>query len=425
MNDQRVVVGRWIIAVHKHLEEYRPSREHTYLERVVTAAKCGRLMGRLRKLEMVPLQKLKAIASDLAIYEWELANRIVPLLEDHDLVSVLRSDEEIEQVLEYGLSEAHILEQTASIWESLNPSDVERAILIGIDLCSVRPIKLSELGDRLERDGFTHEEVQHSVQLQKSFELVHETAIKGLKEQYLYNEYLWGDRIEDVARFLEQLDVHGRTYLTSLLRELRGNQGKPMRFMAQVPKQLLRGSEKLGIIDSVPIVTTEGREEVFCFTPHFFGTDVAGSPPFDVYDQIKLFVASILYGHQFAKIQIKSPVYLVRALLRDGEVGPATPIGTDYPLLEREGIIEVRETSHGWYKMVLVKEDVVEKGLRVLEAGGLEDMGPFVQSDANGLYVPRSYVSPEQRRIRLGRVPTASKIAEERVIRAMRGEELI
>src|SRR6267143_315941 len=68
---------------------------------------------------------------------------------------------------------------------------------------------------------------------------------------------------------------------------------------------------------------------------------------------------------------IKYPGKYLGALIRKKRVGPATPIGTDYLILEREGIVELKPSSfkRGQFEMHLVKEDIAIKAKRILELG--------------------------------------------------------
>jgi hypothetical protein len=90
---------------------------------------------------------------------------------------------------------------------------------------------------------------------------------------------------------------------------------------------------------------------------------------------------------------------LVRALLRNGEVGPASAINSDYPLLESHGIVKVKASSiSGRAYLSLVKRDVVEESLPLLEAA-LGDMPETTASQSIGsLWLPGSFRGPEDDR---------------------------
>src|SRR5665811_1408261 len=68
--------------------------------------------------------------------------------------------------------------------------------------------------------------------------------------------------------------------------------------------------------------------------------------------------------------RILDPRVLVRALLRNGSVGPASNIASDYHLLEANGIVAVRPSDEtpGRAYLELVKQEIVEGGLGWIEA---------------------------------------------------------
>jgi hypothetical protein len=97
-------------------------------------------------------------------------------------------------------------------------------------------------------------------------------------------------------------------------------------------------------------VPLTGDKKIFTFSPHFYGCRAGRQPSViaDHSDQVKLFVASISYGvHHSADARLRAPEQFVQRLLRDGEAGDASPILRDYALLEKQGIVDIRETSSG------------------------------------------------------------------------------
>ena len=99
---------------------------------------------------------------------------------------------------------------------------------------------------------------------------------------------------------------------------------------------------------------------------------------------------------------------LVRALVNRGQVGPATNIGTDYHLLEAQGIVMVDGPPGGRAFLRMVKPEIVKDGLDWLErttvgrTGG-SDSPKLLQS-------PRVFLTPEQDRAALGDQGAADEV---------------
>jgi hypothetical protein len=111
-----------------------------------------------------------------------------------------------------------------------------------------------------------------------------------------------------------------------------------------------------------------------------------------------LFVAHILFGHEQASAsggRIYSPTVLVRKLINQGQVGPASNIKTDYHLLEAAGIVSVAPSGYaGRGYLQLIKPEIAEAGLewirRITDSSGAESI-KLRQS-------PSGFTSPENER---------------------------
>ncbi|MGT2530680.1 hypothetical protein ACU4GG_29110 [Streptomyces nojiriensis] len=113
----------------------------------------------------------------------------------------------------------------------------------------------------------------------------------------------------------------------------------------------------------------------------------------------KLFLAHILFGREKAMLgkgRINDPVVLVSKLLNSGSVGPATNIGTDYHLLESNGVVRVEELPNGRAFLRLIKKEIVSDGLDWLKAS----VGhiPGGSSSLEMENVPGLFVTPEEDR---------------------------
>jgi hypothetical protein len=103
-------------------------------------------------------------------------------------------------------------------------------------------------------------------------------------------------------------------------------------------------------------------------------------------------------------------------------VGPATDIGTDYILLERAGIVKVEESViKGRFNMTLIKDDIARLAREILTQGTVTGLA---DEPLGSLLPPTSMATPEQGRIRLGKIPPSAQKAEEELFRIFRRENL-
>lgn len=399
-----VETGRWILAIAKHLKAFAASLPQlALLYATRRSAQEGELLLRLRGLDVVARRKLEALALDVGIPRQELAAALDRIERTTNLISVVRSSDgrEIDRVRETILTEQEVYRAIADLFEDAAPDPAERAIIPLLDLMSRLPLTEEEAIARVCERGFPEERVRAALELQEAFQLLRRQPVADFGITLLYNEYLWGRKIERVGSVLARLGRRETEWLLALMEEVRSNQGESLDRLTAAPDHIVDLAVQTGIVDATTILTASGDEKTFAFSPHFYGYRAGSQPSMieDTADQVKLFVASIGYGvHHSADFRLHSPLAFVDRLLREGEAGNATPILRDYILLERQGIVSVEEPSPGRGRFVLQKRDVVERALDVMQSGSLlgEGRGP---NDVRTLVTQKDFHSPEWNRI--------------------------
>ena len=120
----------------------------------------------------------------------------------------------------------------------------------------------------------------------------------------------------------------------------------------------------------------------------------------DALDLAKAFVSSLYYGMNYSSSgrgKITMLKALLRKLINGYEVGPATAIGQDYRLLELKRVIKLRrEPNTNRYHMSLLKKDVGELAMQVLEVGDATQQTMVGSNIYTGSVT--DYVGPERKR---------------------------
>ena len=120
----------------------------------------------------------------------------------------------------------------------------------------------------------------------------------------------------------------------------------------------------------------------------------------DAFDLAKIFVASLTFGMTQSQAQ-RGRITMISKLLQkliDGDwIGPATAIGQDYKVLEMRGVIQVKLSSQhsDRFRMKLLKKDVGELALKVIESGDISTETILSLPGASII----SYVGPEHNRV--------------------------
>ncbi|HID30393.1 MAG TPA: hypothetical protein EYP19_10370 [Desulfobacterales bacterium] len=407
--------GRWAVATQKHLVGKRIDTiglEH--FDKTIIAGKCGRLLARIRQLGIVEVRKLYAIGRTIGIMPSELERIIIPTIEENtNSILVKRdADGQIIEVEEYIPSRTAVLELTGQIWGSTFPKPVEFVNFDSLDYSLGLPRTEVEQIDYLVSQGYPEEIVKLALELQISFGLLgRQEAEYGLREPILYNEYIWGEKAAQIYNAIRDLSRRQREQLIELLEKVANKQGYPVDSLDQ-SSEMFKLAKKTGILDITGIRTTTGAHKQFATTPQMWGTlspDQLADQ--DIFDDVKLFLDSIRYGQLYTDPRtgrILSPIQLLRALLRNGAVGPCTAIGTDYPLVEEAGIVSIeRDLSQPGeqYIMQMKKEDVVRTVLDVLEHQTVLPLDEPYQITPSGIEYPGSFISAEETRSREPEMP--------------------
>ncbi len=425
MNKERAAT--WIVDTQKHLQEFTGDYLSFY-DATILAGQCARIMARIRGMEVIDsFRTFSAMATPVGVLPTQLRMTILPTLEKNGTITIKKDGAgNIQKIEEHIPPENEILKITHDIWEKSNANEVERASILNLDQCSIIPRTEEELLKSLHEDGHKARDSEMALELQTEFKILKKSSSPGSRPLF-YSPYIWGENAAKIIGFISHLDKPSKDLVENLLNMISLNQAVPLENITSIPSELFSASRKTGLVDVCHISTKTGVEKCFAFTPRMWGTLKSDLLIPDIYDDVKLFLSSISFGKNYSNIsRIWSPVELVDALIRRGEVGPATAIGSDYVLLEKQGIVKVKEDTYhpGRYNMYLVKEDVARTALEVLKHKRVLDLGAKVQLQPEGLFQTGEFVNPEQDKIRQGKLTSSSAKAEEHLIKVLRGEDL-
>lgn len=128
----------------------------------------------------------------------------------------------------------------------------------------------------------------------------------------------------------------------------------------------------------------------------------------------------MVYAATFARVQLFSPTKFLQRLVLDGEAGDASPIGTDYPMLETAGIVRVVPGSTPEkYRLQLLQSDVAEGALDILTSRD-DSFGNAPASGPAGVRGQRSYTHVERERARLAHDAPVDDADTKRLLAALR-----
>lgn len=400
-------VGRAVLRVYLNVEDRPTTPATTLFDATTRAGQATDLAMRIRRHSRLSYEQVRIYGELCGLRESDLHMWCLRALENAGLIEVGHGpDDSITEIEErVGVAEP-VLEQAASVWEGLNPSRAERCAIASSDHLSYAPLAESAHRGMLEAEGFEESLQDRALRALEGVGILRRERSIALNEDVLYSPYVWGTEAVDIAEFMSKLPSNERTMLASLSRAAAERPGSALDALTPNPR-LVTGAQKVGLIDAARVATTGGEQRHFAFSPALERMLQAGST--DVSHERKLFVAHILYGHRYATSgegRIRDPLVLVGALIRRGEVGPATSISKQYPLLESKGIVRVERQSGGRGTLKLVKEDVARDSLELLRHA-VEDAEEGSEAGVKGLWLPGTFRSPERTRQALPEIPAS------------------
>ncbi|MEV3858406.1 hypothetical protein AB0J38_29330 [Streptomyces sp. NPDC050095] len=236
--------------------------------------------------------------------------------------------------------------------------------------------------------------------------------------EVLYNPNIWvqGDSIAQAA--LRAADARGTSEVTALLEELAENPGMPEERVTSTERRWIDFAVSQNLVQRSVVQTSDGGvERGFLFTPHL-GRDPFGGSVADVSGHVRQLVGSMVYAATYAQFKLHSPDVFLRSLINRGIAGNVSSIGTDYPMLEKAGVVKVvAGMTSGRYSLQLLQPDVARDALKMLDT---REGAEGESSDIAALRAQRSYVHVDKERARLALTAGIDEVEQARLIAALR-----
>ena len=413
-------LGRAVAFVHMADAGQIPRETAVEIEPLLLA---GRAMDFAARLKDFSTRRLTpAVVEDFAkmagIGPRSLLTHILPVLKDADVLDYTVEDATLAGVEEYVGVTGTLVEQAYRVLTQLAPTAAELALLHSVELASWAPLTESQHLHELVRRGFGDSIASHGYHLALSVGVNARVASSDLGEDVAFNPYVWGSGQVSIAKFLRSLPSAERDVMLRLCEQASDRPGLALPALQASP-QALTSARKVGLIQATTVKSSAagGSSQTYVFSP-LLETEDDRARTTEALHQRKLFVAHILFGVEKARSgygRITHPTVLVRKLYERGSVGPATNIGTDYHLLEAQGIVSVDPGYGDRAFLRMVKPEIVRDGLDWLERTG----GAGTDSGVSPrlLRSPSEFVTPEQDRAALSDQGATDEVARSMVLR--------
>ncbi|MBG6181900.1 hypothetical protein [Arthrobacter sp. CAN_A1] len=409
-----------VLGLSRHLAAYQSGPEKAALEQLEFAGWIFDMSFRLRGSTTNSPARVTAIGRDVGIGARGLRD-VLGSMEALGWVAVQRNNkQEAVAVVETIPAANTLVASCDQVLRVLMVSASDRAALAVLRATSIQPLLRDDaLEAASSAEGVTEDPqaAEDAIRYLKYTDLLREVETDDGRV-VLYNPKIWTQGDEIVQAALRAADARGTQEVGALLEELADAPGKPESEVTATEKKWIDFAVSQGLVQRSVIQTSDGNERGFLFSPHL-GRDPFGGTAGDASGQVRQLVGSMVYATTFAAYKLYDPARFLRALINRGVAGNASSIGTDYPMLEKAGIVKVIGGDQSdRYQLELLQTEVAEDALTLLTSR--ETANGAYQQSATALQGQRSYVHTDQERAKLALTSERDQAEEMRLISALR-----
>lgn len=413
LSDAELVLG-----LSRHLAAYSKSAERAALEQLEFAGWVFDMAFRLRGSTTNSPARVSAIGVDVGLGQRDVRD-VVKAMEELGWLAVDRDSETGSplSVAEAIPAPADLINSAGIVLESCLAEPREWAVLEMLRATTIQPLLVEDALHKASlRNSAGNEAAQSAMRHLVAVGLLRRVTSADGRE-VLYNPNVWtqGDGIADAA--LKAADARATTEIRGLLEELAANPGLPEAHVESTELRWVNFAVAQGLVQRSVIQTSNGVEQGFLFTPHL-GRDPFGGTAGDASGQVRQLVGSMIYAATFAQHKLHSPDVFLKKLINNGVAGNVSSIGTDYPMLEKAGIVKVVPGfSSNRFRLELLRSDIAEDALKLLT---LRE-APSENSDEIAAFrAQQKYVHVEKERARLALSADVDEVEQERLLSALR-----
>lgn len=403
-----------LLGLSRHLGAYALGPERAALGQLEFAGSVLELAMRLRGSGVSTSRRVAAIALDAGIDRRRLLGDLLPTLEALQLVDLAHGpDGDLYSVTERIPPLNELLALADAILGAAFPEPVERGVLAILNATTVMPITRDsaiEEGTRVASE----QDAERALGYLDALQLC-STRQSADGAIVVYNPNVWSSDVEYSNAALRAEDGTVRAALTALIEEVAASAGFPQGAVTSVERNWIDYAVSQGLLLRSLVVTTSGEERAFLFAPHMGRSAFREPTGADPSGHVRQLIGSMVFAKNYAQTRLWAPVRFLEALVRNGEAGDASSIGSDYPMLETSGIVRV-EPALRYHKLVLLQSDVAEEAATYLEDAGSGG------AQVVGIRDQRRYEPPERERARLARAADTKPAETERLLAALRQE---
>ncbi|GAA2455684.1 hypothetical protein GCM10010191_88640 [Actinomadura vinacea] len=419
LSDAELVLG-----LSRHLSAYAAGPAKAGLEQLEFAGQVFDMAFRLRNSGTSTPERIRAIATEAYLGQRQLRDALATL-ETLGWMTVQRDRNNRPLAVTETIPAPALLVQAApSILPAAGVTDCEWAALTILRATTLQPLLVDDAlhtgtaavdaQDQPVGDAAADEAIRHLTSIGLLKKIVTDDGM-----EVVFNPNVWGSDEKVAQAALYAAKARATSEVAALLEEVVAKPGMPETAVTATEPKWITFAVAQGLVQRSVIQTSTGEERSFLFTPHL-NRSPFGATAGDASGQVRQLVGSMIYAATYAEYKLYNPAAFVSALIRNGEAGDASPIGTDYPMLETAGIVRVVPgTGDGRFRLELLQSEVAEDALQILSERDDSRGNPH---DLAALRAQQRYGHIDRERARLALDARTDDVEQERLISALRDE---
>lgn len=412
-----------LLGLSRHLATYATSPAKAALEQIAGAGQVFDMAFRLKGSGTSSPARVSAIGIDAHLGQRDL-KFVLEVLVGLGWVDIQRAPDSTAIAVVEVIPQPTVLMASASkILGVLGATTAELAALAVLRATTLQPLVLTEavevgaLAEGITGVPAGEEAAEQAIRHLTAVGLVQSALTDADDRQVIFNPNVWTSSPDLANAALRAADARATGEVTALIEEVAHSPGMPEAHVTSTEKKWVDFAVSQGLIQRSVVQTSEDVEQGFLFTPHL-SRDPFGAAVKDASGQVRQLVGSMIYATVFPKIKLNYPATFIRRLISEGVAGDATPIGTDYPMLEKAGIVRVLPGStQRKFRLELLQPDIAESALQVLQD---RDQTGGGTAEAAAFRAQKGYIHVDAERARLAISGPADDVEQQRLIAALR-----
>lgn len=376
--DPQVLLGIRAQDIQTGLQDYTVSHFDTLLN----VGMAARLAIHIRGREPIEYELLKDLAAILFGVHKLAFSPLIKLLQEVGFVRVVGIESTDRKVLPQVPYFDDLYSQLSEFAEAEGLNEAERVSV--------------EILNRLARGPLSKRDLSKDLNLDKKMaDLVFKTGRAGSYmdsfqrsdgDEILISPVYFAERPDELVKVVE---THGVEAAHGALEAIRTHPGWPIAAMNATGRigdiqlhpeqvQLVRALVKKGVLQPPAISTSRTGTNHFLFTPPI-GNERVRVVEKEIYEKAMAVIATVRQGQHFARYPVRSPLLVLKALLRDGWLKATSEAHEQWRTVAALRICR-RVPSGNWSEVHLIGTDenkkAVKLAIQLLEAGDIkEDRG--------------------------------------------------